>query len=107
MIDIYTPELVNKLELQSRQPSIFFAAVIIDDEKAYEIMKLLMEAGANPHFKDQSLQTVLFYVCREGIGWFMQERLDVLSCWWMLECLLMMQIFMGKHLFTILQETIG
>lgn len=29
-------------------------------------MKLLLDAGANPHFKDQSLQTVMFYVCREG-----------------------------------------
>lgn len=64
---MYTPELVNKLELQSRQPSIFFSAVIIDDEKAYEIMKLLLDSGANPHFKDQALQTVMFYVCREGM----------------------------------------
>lgn len=67
MLELFTPELVNKLELQSRQPSLFFSAVIIDNEKAYEIMKLLLEAGANPHFKDQSLQTVLFYVCREGM----------------------------------------
>jgi hypothetical protein len=61
---MYTSDLVNKLELQTRQPSIFFSAVVIDDEKAYEIMKLLLDAGANPHFKDQSLQTVMFYVCR-------------------------------------------
>lgn len=29
-------------------------------------MKLLINYGANPHFKDSYQQTVLFYVCREG-----------------------------------------
>lgn len=29
-------------------------------------MKLLIEHGANPHFKDNFQQTVLFYVCRDG-----------------------------------------
>lgn len=29
-------------------------------------MKLLIDYGANPHFKDNYQQTVLFYVCRDG-----------------------------------------
>jgi len=29
-------------------------------------MKMLIEAGANPNFKDQYIQTVFFYACREG-----------------------------------------
>jgi hypothetical protein len=29
-------------------------------------MKLLIEHGANPFFKDNFQQTVLFYVCRDG-----------------------------------------
>jgi len=29
-------------------------------------MKLLIEHGANPRFKDNFQQTVLFYVCRDG-----------------------------------------
>jgi ankyrin repeat protein len=29
-------------------------------------MKLLIDYGANPHFKDSYQQTVLFYICREG-----------------------------------------
>jgi len=29
-------------------------------------MKLLIDYGANPHFKDNYQQTVLFYICRDG-----------------------------------------
>jgi ankyrin repeat protein len=55
------------LEVQSRQPSLYFSVLIADHHKSYEIMKMLIEAGANPNFKDQYIQTVFFYACREGI----------------------------------------
>lgn len=57
---------MNRLETQSRQPALYVAAILIDHEQSYEIMKLLLEHSANPHFKDNYQQTVLFYVCREG-----------------------------------------
>lgn len=28
--------------------------------------KALIEAGANPHFKDANEQTIMFYCCRDG-----------------------------------------
>jgi len=62
----YDPIIVNRLETQTRQPSLYFSAILIDHEQSYEIMKLLIDHGANPHFKDNHQQTVLFYVCREG-----------------------------------------
>jgi ankyrin repeat protein len=65
-LDQYTNDLVNKLEAQSRQPSLYFAALIADHNKSYEVMKMLIDHGANPNFKDQYIQTVFFYACREG-----------------------------------------
>ena len=60
------PIIVNRLETQTRQPSLYFAAILIDHEQSYEVMKLLVEHGANAHFKDNYQQTIMFYVCREG-----------------------------------------
>lgn len=62
----YDPIIVNRLETQTRQPSLYFAAILIDHEESFEIMKLLIDHGANPHFKDNYQQTILFYACREG-----------------------------------------
>jgi hypothetical protein len=62
----YESILVNRLETQTRQPALYFSAILIDHELSYEIMKLLIDHGANPHFKDSYQQTVLFYVCRDG-----------------------------------------
>lgn len=62
----YDPIIVNRLETQTRQPALYFAAILIDHEQSFEIMKLLIDHGANPHFKDSYQQTVLFYVCRDG-----------------------------------------
>ncbi len=62
----YDPIIVNRLQTQARQPSLYFSAILIDHEQSYELMKLLIKHGANPHFKDNYQQTVLFYVCREG-----------------------------------------
>lgn len=58
--------LVNRLETQTRQPALYFSAILIDHEQSFEIMKLLIDYGANPHFKDGYQQTILFYVCRDG-----------------------------------------
>jgi ankyrin repeat protein len=57
---------VNRLESQTRQPSLYFAATLSDHQQSYEIMKLLIDHGANPSFKDNYQQTVLFYVCKDG-----------------------------------------
>ena len=65
-LEEYDPIIVNRLETQTRQPSLYFSAVLIDHQQSYEIMRLLIEHGANPFFKDNFQQTVLFYVCREG-----------------------------------------
>ena len=62
----YDPIIVNRLETQTRQPALYFAAILNDHEQSYEIMKLLIDYGANPDFKDSYHQTILFYVCREG-----------------------------------------
>lgn len=62
----YDCSLVNRLETQTRQPALYFSAILIDHEQSYEIMKLLIAHGANPHFKDNYQQTALFYVCRDG-----------------------------------------
>ena len=29
-------------------------------------MEILIEAGANPHFKDKYNQSVMFYLCKDG-----------------------------------------
>jgi ankyrin repeat protein len=62
----YDSSIVNRLETQTRQPSLYFAAILIDHEQSYELMRLLISQGANAHFKDNYQQTILFYVCREG-----------------------------------------
>jgi hypothetical protein len=65
-LEEYDPILVNRLETQTRQPALYFSVILIDHEQSFEIMKLLIDHGANPFFKDSYHQTVLFYVCREG-----------------------------------------
>lgn len=62
----YDSVIVNRLESQLRQPSLYFSAIYADPEMSYEIMKLLLEHNAFPNFKDNLQQTVLFYICRDG-----------------------------------------
>jgi hypothetical protein len=38
----YDNIIVNRLETQARQPALYFAAILIDHEQSYEIMKLLI-----------------------------------------------------------------
>lgn len=63
------PSIVNKLDQQTKQPALYFAAVVEGDEISAELFKLLIRHGANIRFKDHNEQTVLFYVCREGTSW--------------------------------------
>lgn len=77
----YDPIIVNRLENQTRQPSIFFTVPSMDAQHSYDIMKLLIEHGANPQFKDNYQQTVLFSVCRDGneqcLDLLLQHGLDL------------------------------
>jgi ankyrin repeat protein len=57
---------VNKLDQQTKQPALYFAAVVEGDEISAELFKSLIRHGANIRFKDHNDQTVLFYICREG-----------------------------------------
>jgi len=54
------------LDTQFRQPPLYFSALVPGDDQAAELMKLLIRNGANPMFKDNHEQSVLFYICREG-----------------------------------------
>ena len=58
--------MVNKLDPQTRQPPLYFAALVEGDELSAEFIKLLMQNGAEINHKDSNEQTILFYVCREG-----------------------------------------
>jgi ankyrin repeat protein len=66
--------IVNRLEVQFRQPALYFAALSNGDEASVELIKLLMRNGANINHKDHNEQTILFYICREGSHLFMQAR---------------------------------
>ena len=37
-----------------------------DEQLSYEMTKSLIQAGANPNFKDANEQTVMFYCFRDG-----------------------------------------
>lgn len=104
---MYTNDLVNKLEVQSRQPSLYFSVLIADHNKAYEIMKLLLDAGANPNFKDQYIQTVLFYACREGSTGLTQVRSAVSICCWVWAWLSMNKTSTDRHPSTTSHVKIG
>lgn len=62
----FPPSILNKLDTQFRQPPLYFSALVPGDDQAAELMKLLIRNGANPMFKDNHEQSVLFYICREG-----------------------------------------
>ena len=62
----HDPAIVNQIQPQFREPSLYFAALINEDEDAAEMIKLLIRNGANVKFKDHNQQTILFYICRDG-----------------------------------------
>lgn len=49
-----------------RQPALYFAVTSLNDNAAAEMLKVLISYGADPKYKDQNDQTVLFYACRDG-----------------------------------------
>ena len=65
-LEKFGSDITNRLETQLRQPPLYFAVNLPDDETCCQVMKKLMEKGANPNFKDQNEQSVIFYACRDG-----------------------------------------
>ena len=65
-LDQFKTNICNRLESQLRQPPLYFASIIPDEKLCYEMIKTLVEAGANPNFKDANEQTIMFYICRDG-----------------------------------------
>lgn len=59
-------DLVNRIDPQTRQISTYIAVLQPDDHVAAQVLKLLLEHGANPQFKDQIDQTILFYIAKYG-----------------------------------------
>ena len=57
---------MTRLELSFRQPALYFAITSLNDNNAVSMVNLLIQHGANPKYKDQNDQTVLFYACRDG-----------------------------------------
>lgn len=49
-----------------RQPPLYFAVTNSDESLSFEMSKLLIEAGANPNFRDANEQSVMFYACKDG-----------------------------------------
>ena len=54
--------------LYDNQPPINYATILKSDELALEMVKVLIEKGANYNYKDAMLQSVLFYAMRDGIS---------------------------------------
>lgn len=54
------------MESQLRQPPLYFAINLPDDSTCLNVMRKLISKGANPKFKDQNDQTIIFYACRDG-----------------------------------------
>lgn len=54
------------MESQLRQPPLYFAINLPDDNTCLNVMRKLVNKGANPKFKDQNEQTIIFYACRDG-----------------------------------------
>lgn len=58
--------MLSRLELGFRQPALHFAVTNSTDQNSLEMVKVLLQHGANPMHKDQNDQSVLFYACRDG-----------------------------------------
>ena len=52
MLQQFKGNICNKLESQLRQPPLYFAAINADEEMSFEMIKALVEEGANPTFRD-------------------------------------------------------
>ena len=62
----FNNNVLARLELSFRQPPLYYAVTNLNDNPACEMIKLLIQHGANPKYKDQNDQTILFYACRDG-----------------------------------------
>lgn len=72
--------LSNQLEVELKQPPLYFAAIHGTDSSSVELFRVLIRYGANVRFKDLNDQTVLFYVCKLGTHFGIQGRNSVWSC---------------------------
>ena len=66
ILEKHTSSISNKLESQQRQPPLYFAAMNSDEEVSLSMVEALVDAGANPNFRDANEQTIMFYICRDG-----------------------------------------
>jgi ankyrin repeat protein len=44
----------------------YFAITNSTDQNSLEMLKCLLQHGANPKYKDQNDQSIFFYACRDG-----------------------------------------
>lgn len=51
-----------------------FAAVFPNEERSMEMIRLLIDKGADPTYRDSYFQTVLYYLARDGIPVFKLGR---------------------------------
>jgi hypothetical protein len=101
------PSIVNTLDSQLKQPALYYAIVNNSDEISQELMKILIRNGANIKYKDQNQQTVLFYVCREGLSILIQGKRNVQRYSLVMGLIWMKLTSMGRRLFSMLLMKIG
>jgi ankyrin repeat protein len=58
--------IINRVEPETNQTSIFLAAILNGDENATKISQMLIDNGGNILYKDSYQQTAFFHVAREG-----------------------------------------
>jgi ankyrin repeat protein len=77
----YNNNVLSRLELGYRQPPLYFAITNSTDQNSLEMMKVMVQFGANSKYKDQNDQTVLFYACRDGklacCNFLVEQGLDI------------------------------
>ena len=54
MLNMYGCQITNKLQSQLRQPPLYFAVNLPDDDLSSSVISKLIHYGANPNFKDQN-----------------------------------------------------
>eukprot|EP01017_Pseudomicrothorax_dubius_P027379 TRINITY_DN3145_c0_g5_i1.p1 TRINITY_DN3145_c0_g5~~TRINITY_DN3145_c0_g5_i1.p1 ORF type:complete len:575 (+),score=82.61 TRINITY_DN3145_c0_g5_i1:309-2033(+) len=67
---------VNRSYLEDRKTAIFYAAMVRDEDSCLEMVKLLIQYGADPRFKDNLKQTALYYLARDGKTKVLEYLLD-------------------------------
>lgn len=63
-----------------RFPPLHYAVLYKDEEVGLEIVKILLNKGADPTYKDGNSQTIAFYLARDGMSQHMQVEIGLLNC---------------------------